>query len=313
MVFSPHPDDETLGCGGSIALCAEKGAEVAVITITTGDRLISDHENLVATRRAEAHAAAERLGVKTVTFLDFADGTVSEHRDDIRTLLRSMIVTFRPDLVFAPSPLDPHPDHQATGEIAMHLLADVPRFKLAYYGIYQPLRFNHLIDITLCMEKKKAAVQAYKVSLLGIPDVFWHAAQGLSTYWSFFSQQQGFYEAFWVIDRPLTTQDILSWCTYDYQPGGPEEQFLAPLRIADALIHDVRLANAETATLRALVDSLREDLAEHDKALREFTIFRSSLFYRAAQRFYRARDALLPDDSLRRRLYDRTMNHLKKP
>src|SRR6185503_3075048 len=78
-----HPDDETLGIGGTIARCVSEGVEVHVVTATRGQagryRDNSAHpgpEALGRIREAELRAAATVLGVHDVQLLDYQDGAL---------------------------------------------------------------------------------------------------------------------------------------------------------------------------------------------------------------------------------------------
>ena len=68
LVVAPHPDDETLGCGGSIAARAANGQRVVVAILTDGEAAAtmraSAPDELAALRREEALLAASRLGCR---------------------------------------------------------------------------------------------------------------------------------------------------------------------------------------------------------------------------------------------------------
>lgn len=119
LVFSPHQDDETLGCGGLIALKRARGVPVTVVFVTDGRTSHArylDPAELARRRRAEAVGACAVLGVPEdqVLFLDFRDGELGAHveaaADRIATVLRA-----HPDhLLLAPYAGDTTSDHQAT-------------------------------------------------------------------------------------------------------------------------------------------------------------------------------------------------------
>ena len=72
LVFSPHPDDETVGCGGSLALHVRAGDPVKVIFLTNGARGDfsgkTNREEYIALRRKEAMKASQILGIKDIAF-----------------------------------------------------------------------------------------------------------------------------------------------------------------------------------------------------------------------------------------------------
>jgi len=79
LVFSPHPDDESLGCGGTIIKKRQAGATVKLVHMTDGaasHRHLMPPRELATRRKAEALSAARTLDVDQIYFLDFADGAL---------------------------------------------------------------------------------------------------------------------------------------------------------------------------------------------------------------------------------------------
>src|SRR5437763_16782213 len=85
LAIYAHPDDPEISAGGTLARWADAGAEVHVVLTTRGDKGTNDPdadiEELVNTRRGEASAAAEVLGVKGSSTLDHADGELENNRE----------------------------------------------------------------------------------------------------------------------------------------------------------------------------------------------------------------------------------------
>jgi len=133
LVFAPHPDDESLACGGLIQRAQAVGAEVRVVIATDGDanpwpqRLIEkrwrlgpdDTQRWGALRGDEARAALRALGVDEnhTRFLHWADQGLTtrlmEQGEASVEQLRQLVREHRPTLVAMPSILDSHPDHSA--------------------------------------------------------------------------------------------------------------------------------------------------------------------------------------------------------
>src|SRR6185295_18699223 len=83
MCVLAHPDDESLGTGGTLAKYAEEGVATYLVTATRGERgrFFDNAEHpgpdiVGRTREAELRAAAEELGIREVSFLDYEDGGV---------------------------------------------------------------------------------------------------------------------------------------------------------------------------------------------------------------------------------------------
>lgn len=125
VILAPHPDDETLGCGGLIAQLAGMMREIAVVAVSDGERSHPAASPLAARlpllRAAESRAALECLGAGQAQILRarIADGQIGQHRLELKAWL---IAQLRPtDIVFAPWRLDGHPDHETVGEVAAEL------------------------------------------------------------------------------------------------------------------------------------------------------------------------------------------------
>lgn len=128
LIVAPHPDDETLGCGGAIALLHSLSCEVRVLVVSDGTR---SHPNsrayppprLRSLREAETLAALSQLGVETeqVTFLRLPDGALPDQTaanfDQAVAICQAYIQPILPEIIFLPYQFDPHPDHRATWEL----------------------------------------------------------------------------------------------------------------------------------------------------------------------------------------------------
>lgn len=165
LVLAPHPDDETFGCGGALSLHAGAGDPVKVVFVTDGAKGDSsgeaDREKYVELRRAEAIRACACLGVTDLEFWPYEDRSLAGSRGALRRIIE-LVEDFRPQLVYAPSPMEFHPDHRAL----CFLLCDAIRsihldFDVAFYEVGQPLRVNLLVDITSVLESKLRAINSY--------------------------------------------------------------------------------------------------------------------------------------------------------
>ncbi len=127
VVFSPHQDDETLGCGGTIIKKRRAGAAVKIVFMTDGRQshghLIPGDE-LKIIRAREAVAAAEQLGVaaQDVIFLEFEDGKLGENYDRAVFRVTEVLKQAQPQEVFIPYRQDVRPDHIATQTIVTSAL-----------------------------------------------------------------------------------------------------------------------------------------------------------------------------------------------
>lgn len=127
IVFSPHPDDETLGCGGTVISKRQRGAVVDMVFMTDGSGshpgLISA-EDLGRQRRREGMAATASLGVEAqhVTWLGFPDGGLAQHHEQAVLQASELLRQRRPSQVFVPFSQHEHPDHSETQVVVREAL-----------------------------------------------------------------------------------------------------------------------------------------------------------------------------------------------
>jgi LmbE family N-acetylglucosaminyl deacetylase len=128
MCILAHPDDESLGMGGTLAQYAKEGTETCLVTATRGERgrfgdagVRPALEVVGKVREAELRAAGKELGIREIYFLDYIDGDLDQANPMeaqkkivgfIRKLRPHVVVTFGPDGAYG------HPDHIAISQLA---------------------------------------------------------------------------------------------------------------------------------------------------------------------------------------------------
>ncbi|MBN2361803.1 MAG: PIG-L family deacetylase [Deltaproteobacteria bacterium] len=121
LVFAPHPDDDVLAVGGTIALKRQRGVEVGVVYLTDGRRAPSSltPSRLARRRHREALAALKTLGVVAgqARFLDFEDGQLAQHERAAQGQVAEILDRQAADQLFVPLPWDGHRDHEAAFRI----------------------------------------------------------------------------------------------------------------------------------------------------------------------------------------------------
>ncbi|MBV9837833.1 MAG: PIG-L family deacetylase [Solirubrobacterales bacterium] len=144
LVLAAHPDDETFGCGATIARKAHGGASVRVLIATDGrnanpsSRALTP-EQLGAVRRHEAIEACEILGVPSDHVVQPALPHLrcAEAVERVRGLLAELIDEYAPDEILVNTALDYHPDHKILNRIARQLVAETRyRGTLAEYPVW---------------------------------------------------------------------------------------------------------------------------------------------------------------------------------
>jgi LmbE family N-acetylglucosaminyl deacetylase len=132
IVFSPHPDDESLGCGGTVMKKMRAGASVTLVHMTDGGGStdLIPREELVAMRKQECLDAAQALGVSNTIFLEFEDGKLWDNVSPATDRVAQILEKVQPKQVFVPyrhEPMKQAADHVAATTIVLAALARVGR------------------------------------------------------------------------------------------------------------------------------------------------------------------------------------------
>ena len=132
MVFAPHQDDETLGCGGTLVLKRRAGAPVALVFMTDGStshRRFMKEEQLRSLRKTEARNAAAVLGLslEDVHFLDLPDGGLKRFHADAVSRVLDLLNRYCPAEVYVPYRSDGMPDHESTYAVVVEALGKAGR------------------------------------------------------------------------------------------------------------------------------------------------------------------------------------------
>ena len=173
LVLAPHPDDESLGCGGTIKLLTSSGTPCDICFMTRGElgcedasHMSTGREKVVAAcRTAEAREASQLLGAREVFFLDGLDGRLSEQpglAQSLGSILRGGTYT----RVFCPWKGELHPDHLATYQLLLTALVDAPMvMSIWLYEVWTPLVPTNYVPIDATLEAKRRAIGAHQSQL----------------------------------------------------------------------------------------------------------------------------------------------------
>jgi len=220
LVLAPHPDDEIIGCGGLLTLHADQKRRVRVVVVTDGSAAEAvTSADYVSRRESETRAGLESLGVTDVRFLRFADRSLSENSELLRSAISRELKELLPDLLLVTSPLELHPDHAALADTVISLLqssseltATMATTRVAFYEVSQPFRPNVLVDISSVAERKYSAL-ALHASQTALRD-YEHFARGLNAYRTMTLGDGAKYaEGYFVsrvLDIPLTSSMALT-------------------------------------------------------------------------------------------------------
>ncbi len=214
LALAAHPDDESFGAGGTLALNAGKAQAIRVWIATdgTGQEGVAAEaaRAYAAKRREEAVRAAAALGLEPPRFGGLADRSLAGGQAELAAAVSAELEDFQPDLVLCPSPTEIHPDHRALARVLYELVAgsragdpDHDRFRflrVAFYELSHPLLPNTLVDIASVARRKEDALLCF-ASQQAVRD-YAGAMQGLNAYRRLTLSGSGPVEAFRVVSYP---------------------------------------------------------------------------------------------------------------
>ncbi len=182
LVLAPHADDESLGCGGLLAACAQAGRRAAVLVLTDGagshpNSAAYPPERLRAVRQAEAREAVGLLGLAAdrIAFLGLRDTAAPTHGPAFEAAVDAVAAALRRTgtrTLLSPWRHDPHCDHEAAHLIAAEAAGRTGVAHLAYpvWGwtlasgtpLVGPDPAGWRLDVAAFMAVKRRAIQAHR-------------------------------------------------------------------------------------------------------------------------------------------------------
>lgn len=216
MVFAPHPDDDVLGCGGSIVKHRKKGRQVKVVYLTSGEAGSPGFypSGLNKVREAEAAQALHLLEVENPVFMGLPDGGIevnAQNLDAVVALLRRE----RPEMIYLPHARDVHRDHLRTHELVLeacrraagpwHPQCGKHAWEVAWiiaYEVWAPLNeVNMVEDISPFIDIKIEAIRRHKSQIEHI--AYDEGIRGLNRFRGISSGRGDYCECFQILKASL--------------------------------------------------------------------------------------------------------------
>jgi LmbE family N-acetylglucosaminyl deacetylase len=172
LCLAPHPDDECIGPGGSLALHRAQGDAVRVVIGTDGQAgdpagKFQGHD-YAARRRAESVAAGRELGVDDLVFWGFPDSCVITD-NDIETIAQRIegeIAGYRPDVVYGPWEGEGNDDHRA---LYCGMVRAVRRMRFGgevlAYEIWNFMVPDVIHDVSAVIDQKERAIRCFETQM----------------------------------------------------------------------------------------------------------------------------------------------------
>ena len=180
LVIAPHPDDEVLGCGGTLCRHLESGDQVNLLYLTNGEKGVN--ENDISERRImEAIEVIKECQIDRYDFLNLGDQKIEISAENIETI-KNIIQDNQIDIIYITHIYDNHIDHFAANILLANALTklDCSQLEVIGYEIWSPLVPNLIVNISDHWEKKQSLVYKYKSQLEKFN--FWLMSKSLSKF-----------------------------------------------------------------------------------------------------------------------------------
>lgn len=182
-VIAPHPDDETLGCGGALLRHKSDGDQIYWIIVTTMTEGSGYSPQRMAARDREIRAVSQAYGFDGVFRLDFPSaGLTTATMGMLVQALGKALADIGPDWVYLPHPGDIHTDHQIVNQAGMACCKWFRNKAVKMILVYETLSETHMadlsgkgfqpsffVDISAFLEKKLAIMETYESEVAPFP------------------------------------------------------------------------------------------------------------------------------------------------
>jgi LmbE family N-acetylglucosaminyl deacetylase len=187
LIVAPHPDDDVIGAGGTMALLAQAGKQVFSLYVTDGSSFPASAsrgttEQIIALRQREALAALKAVKAKGGIFLKGSSQKLKNNGSKaVEHALKDVLRFFMPESIYLPAPFEAHPTHRTVTQITLRVLRNMRDYFPALWGytvwggIFST-RGIKIVDISavaglkrkaIRMHKSQIAYKAYDAGILG--------------------------------------------------------------------------------------------------------------------------------------------------
>jgi LmbE family N-acetylglucosaminyl deacetylase len=185
LIVAPHQDDETIGCGGALALQVRAGRSASVLLLTDGadgcEEVGMTRQAMMEMRNEESRLAAAVLGLESPVFLGYS--SLTERFAEAVEQVRREIVQRTADVVFIPWVFDANPDHRTANYILAEALKSIGRnVRVLQYEVWGLCVPNVILVIDEAIEAKVEMLNQFRFANSALD--YTHSTQGLNMFHS---------------------------------------------------------------------------------------------------------------------------------
>ncbi|VAW85856.1 hypothetical protein MNBD_GAMMA18-2351, partial [hydrothermal vent metagenome] len=149
IIFIPHPDDESLGCGGLINQLHQQNTPTLIVLVSDGSGAGELEKNTAQKRQQEFKNALALLSPSCeIECWNLPDGSLNQVLD-LSHKIEESITHFSATNVIAPWLKDMHPDHAIVGENAYQVIQTISTVQnILFYEVWTPVQTNRVLDIS---------------------------------------------------------------------------------------------------------------------------------------------------------------------
>ena len=170
LIFCAHSDDEAIGMGGSIAKYVKEKKKVIKIVFSPGEKSIPHFQESVVKKQRykETDKASMFIGIKETKNLGLKDTKLKTEirRPFVAKRVKELIMLYRPEKIYIPSELDPHPDHQAVNTIVLEVVDSLrkhyPVYAFEVWNIVKETHPHVYINISPYIDTKLEYIKMFK-------------------------------------------------------------------------------------------------------------------------------------------------------
>lgn len=194
LVFAAHPDDETLGCGGTILSHVNRGDEVYICIVTNAIKSFNLTQEEARKRREDAERSCNSLSSKKTFFLDQPSVLLDTvPLLDLVKQFTEIVTEVKPDIIYTHFENDLNQDHRIvnratliasrSNEIKEIYFYEIPSTTNHVLGIVNQFAPNTFVDISEHLDKKLEILSGYESEMKEYPDP--RSLEGIKLYAKF--------------------------------------------------------------------------------------------------------------------------------